>query len=119
MCKVRGIGIDLCDVGRMQALLNTGHSLRRLFTPEEEAYSRGKGRMAAQSMAGIYAAKEAVLKALGTGLTIPLTDVEIVHTELGQPVCVLRGKAAPLGGQMLVSITHEGNMAAGMAVWQE
>ncbi len=118
MCKVMGIGIDLCEISRMQRLLDEGRSLRRMFTEEEEAYIRGKGASAAQTMAGLFAAKEAVLKALGTGLTISLTDVVITHTELGQPQAQLTGKAADLGGSILLSITHDGNMAAGMALWQ-
>ena len=115
MCK--GIGIDLCEIARMQRLLDEGRSLRRMFTEEEQAYIRGKGASAAQTMAGMFAAKEAVLKALGTGMTIPMTDIVISHTELGQPVVTLAGKAAEFGGTMLVSITHEAGMAAAFAVW--
>lgn len=115
MCK--GIGLDLCEIARMQRLLDEGRSLRRMFTEAEEAYIRGKGATAAQTMAGIFAAKEAVLKAIGTGMTIAMTDVVIGHTELGQPFVTLLGKAADKGGTVLVSITHEAGMAAGMAVW--
>lgn len=117
MCNVRGIGIDLCEIARMQKLLDTGHSLRRMFTEDEEAYIRTKGVSAAQTMAGMFAAKEAVLKALGTGLSVPLTDIVIRHTELGQPIAKLRGKAAAFGGTVMLSITHEAGVAAGMAVW--
>lgn len=116
MCK--GIGIDLCEIARMQTLLDEGRSLRRMFTEEEQAYIAGKGASAAQTMAGMFAAKEAVLKALGTGMTIPMTDVFISHTELGQPIVTLAGKAAEFGGTMLVSITHEAGMAAAFAVWE-
>lgn len=115
MCK--GIGLDLCEIARMQTLLDEGRSLRRMFTEEEQAYIAGKGASAAQTMAGMFAAKEAVLKALGTGMTIPMTDIVISHTELGQPVATLTGKAAAFGGTMLVSITHEAGMAAAFAVW--
>ena len=115
MCK--GIGIDLCEIARMQTLLDEGRSLRRMFTEEEQAYIAGKGASAAQTMAGMFAAKEAVLKALGTGMTIPMTDIVISHTELGQPVATLTGKAAAFGGTLLVSITHEAGMAAAFAVW--
>ncbi len=117
MSDLRGIGIDLCEIARMQRLLDEGRSLRRMFTAEEEAYIRGKGATAAQTMAGMFAAKEAVLKALGTGMSIAMTDVVIGHTALGQPVVTLTGKAADKGGMVLVSITHEAGMAAGMAVW--
>lgn len=119
MCNVKGIGIDLCEIARMQRLLEEGRSLRRMFTEAEEAYIRAKGVSAAQTMAGIFAAKEAVLKALGTGLSVPLTDIKISHTDLGQPVAELQGKAAAFGGHILLSITHEAGMAAGMAVWME
>ncbi|MBQ3157589.1 MAG: holo-ACP synthase [Clostridia bacterium] len=117
--SVRGVGVDLCEIARMQALLDSGHSLRRMFTEEEQTYIRSKGASAAQTMAGLFAAKEAVLKALGVGLTIPMTDIVITHTELGQPVAGLHGKAAEKGGRILLSISHEAGMAAAFAVWGE
>lgn len=101
----------------MQRLLDEGHSLRRMFTVEEEGYIRAKGASAAQTMAGIFAAKEAILKSLGAGLTVPMTDITIRHTTLGQPLAELKGKAAAFGGSFLISITHEAGMAAAMAVW--
>lgn len=116
MCNVKGLGLDLCAIPRMQALLDSGRSLRRMFCEEEESYIRSKGASAAQTMAGIFAAKEAVLKAFGTGLTVPLTDIRIVHTELGQPQVVLSGKAA-FNGSFQISVTHEGDMAAAVALW--
>lgn len=117
MYEIRGLGIDMCAIPRMQELLDSGRSLRRMFTEAEETYIRSKGAAAAQTMAGLFAAKEAVLKALGTGLTLPLTDVVITHTPLGQPQVTLQGKAAELGGTFLLSITHEGDMAAATAIW--
>lgn len=119
MSDVRGIGIDLCAIARMQTLLDENHSLRRMFTEEEQAYIVSKGAAAAQTMAGLYAAKEAVLKALGTGLSLSMTDMHISHTALGQPVVTLTGKAAEKGGHILLSITHEGGMAAAFAIWTE
>lgn len=117
MSDVKGMGIDLCGVSRMAELLDSGRPLRRMFTEAEEAYIRGRGAVAAQSAAGLYAAKEAALKSLGTGLSIPLTDIEITHTELGQPRAALHGKAAAMGGRLEVSITHEDDMAAAVALW--
>ena len=119
MCNIAGLGLDLCGIPRMQALLEEGRSLRRMFSEAEEGYIRSKGASAAQTMAGLFAAKEAVLKALGTGLAIPLTDVEIIHTAAGQPQAQLHGKAATMGGSFLLSITHEGDMAAAMAIWRK
>ena len=63
MCNVRGIGIDLCEIARMQRLLDENRPLRRMFTAEEQTYIHSKGAAAAQTMAGLFAAKEAVLKA--------------------------------------------------------
>ena len=110
MCNIRGLGVDLCEIARMQTILDENRSLRRMFTEAEEAYIRSRGASAAQTMAGLFAAKEAVLKAFGTGLT---------HTELGQPIVTLTGKAAERGGTIMVSITHENGMAAAFAVWTE
>jgi len=118
MSDVRGIGIDLCEISRMQELLDSGRSLRRLFSEEEQAYIMSKGATAAQTMAGLYAAKEAVLKALGTGMSVAMTDIRITHTPLGQPQVTLTGKAAEMGGRIHLSITHEGGMAAAFAVWE-
>ncbi|MBQ2953651.1 MAG: holo-ACP synthase [Clostridia bacterium] len=117
MCEIRGLGLDLCSIPRMQALLDSGRPLRRMFTEAEEAYFRSKGVTAAQTMAGLFAAKEAVLKALGTGMSVAFTDVVITHTPLGQPLATLTGKAAAFGGSVLLSITHEGDMAAATAIW--
>ena len=117
MSDIRGLGLDLCAIPRMQELLDSGRTLRRLFTADEESYIRSRGASAAQTMAGLFAAKEAVLKALGTGLTLPMTDVVITHTALGQPQVTLCGTAAQLGGSVLLSITHEGDTAAATAIW--
>ena len=118
MSDIRGIGLDLCEIARMQRWLENDYSLRRLFTEDEQAYIRSKGVTAAQTMAGLFAAKEAILKALGTGLALPMTDIHISHTALGQPTVTLTGKAAEKGGHILLSITHEAGMAAAMAIWQ-
>ncbi|MBQ7849024.1 MAG: holo-ACP synthase [Clostridia bacterium] len=115
MRNVTGVGLDLCAIPRMQELLDSGRSLRRMFSEEEERYIRSKGAGAAQTMAGIFAAKEAILTALGTGLSVPMTDVCIRHTELGQPQAILTGKAG-FGGEIQLSITHEGDMAAAVAL---
>jgi len=117
MSDIRGLGIDLCQIPRMVELLDSGRSLRRMFSEDEEAYIRTKGAAAAQTMAGLFAAKEAVLKALGKGLSIAMTDIVISHTALGQPLATLTGKAADMGGTLLISITHEGDMAAATAIW--
>lgn len=77
MCK--GLGLDLCGISRMEPLLSDGRFLSRYFTAEEAEYIRSRGAGAAQSMAGIWAAKEALLKAAGRGLTLPLREIEVCH----------------------------------------
>lgn len=121
MCKVRGVGLDLCDISRMEENLKDDRFLNRYFTQEEARYIRSRGLAASQSMAGIWAGKEAFLKAVGTGLSLPLQDVEILHTEAGQPYYHLTGKAvaAVQGGDVFLSVTHEGLMAAAVCIWQK
>ena len=121
MCK--GLGLDLCGIARMEALLRDERFLSRYFTPAEAAYVRSKGAGAVQTLAGLYAAKEAVLKALGVGIALPLREVEICHAPGGQPQVCLTGRAAEHlaamgGGHFLLTITHEENTAAAAALWQ-
>lgn len=120
MSKIRGIGVDLCEINRMQAQLQNHHLLDRILTPQEQTYVAGRGAQAADSLAGLWAAKEAVVKALGCGIAFPLTEIEISHTQQGQPVCTLTGSALQRadGGELLLSITHEQQMAAAFCVWQ-
>ncbi|MBR6028843.1 MAG: holo-ACP synthase [Clostridia bacterium] len=119
MSDVLGIGCDLCEISRMEHLLENERFLARCLTQEERDYIASRGAVAAASLAGLWAAKEAALKALGTGLSLPLTDIGVTHTEAGQPVYVLTGEAlarmAP--GKLLLSISHEGGMAAAFCVW--
>ena len=116
-----GIGIDLCDVERMETALAREGFLERYFSPEEQAYIRGRGKGAAQSMAGHFAAKEAALKALGRGLALPPEQIAVTHDASGAPRYVLCGKALAhmqaMGGKsMHLSITHTGAAAAAVAV---
>ena len=116
-----GIGIDCCDVRRMEKKLSDGRFLQRFFTDREQAYILDKNASAAQSLAGHFAAKEAGLKALGCGIAHPLTEIEIAHDELGAPYYNLSGGAKDrmlsMGGRKLhLSITHTGDIAAAVAV---
>ena len=118
MCK--GLGLDLCGISRMEPLLADGRFLERYFTGAEADYIRSRGAGAAQSMAGIWAAKEALMKAAGRGLTLPLREIEVCHGPAGEPFYRLHGSAAQtLPGNFLLSITHEGDMAAAVCLWTE
>lgn len=118
---ILGIGLDLCDVARMESALARGGFVEKYCTPAEAAYIRGRGKGAAQSLAGHFAAKEAALKALGCGIVLPLTDVEVRHDHLGAPRYALAGEALArlnaLGGRRVhLSITHTDGLAAAVAV---
>jgi len=95
--------------------------LEEIFTADERAYASRKARFA--HLAACYAAKEAVLKALGTGFSrgIAPSDVEIRHDPSGRPVALLHGAAARFAADeaivsLDVSLTHTGPMAAATAV---
>lgn len=120
MSEIRGVGVDMCAVSRMAELLEDQRFLQRCFCPEEVTYIRSRGRMAAASMAGIWAAKEAVSKALGTGIAFPMTDICVTHSDHGAPRVSLTGQALHLaeGGSVHISISHEGDMAICFCIWQ-
>lgn len=119
---IAGVGLDLCEIARMEKMLLNEHFLTRFFAPEEQAYIHAKGKGAAQSMAGIFAAKEALTKALGKGLSAgPLNEICVLHDEEGAPYYELRGEIAEAAArrgiaQVFLSITHENGMAAAVAV---
>lgn len=121
MSKLRGVGLDLCAIDRMESLPHRDRFLARYYTEEEIAYITGRGKAAAQSMAGIFAAKEAFVKALGVGLSISMKEIAVTHTQTGQPRYALTGDAAALaaGCSMSLSITHEENMAAAVCIIME
>ena len=123
MSDVIGVGVDLCAVARMERACEREHFVRRVFTEGERAYldARGKGR--ARSAAAMFAAKEAVAKALGTGFSrgVMPEQIEVTHEESGAPGIALHGAARErlleLGGaRVMLSLSHEGELAAAFAV---
>lgn len=116
---IRGIGIDACDVKRMEQQLNNEHFLKRILTENEFAYIVQQNKMAAQSLAAMFAGKEAALKAFGIGLgTVSMQDIAILHQLDGKPYYQMTGKAFVLlqKDRMHLSITHEKGLAIAMAV---
>ena len=115
---ILGIGLDICAIARMEKNLENERFLARFFTEAEGDYVRGRGKGAAQTLAGIFAAKEALGKALGGGLDFDLREAEIVHDENGSPGYALTGALAERtrGERLLLSITHDGGVAAAMCV---
>ena len=115
---VKGLGMDLCEISRIDKLLENERFLNRYYTEEEKTYIRSKGINAAQTAAGIYAAKEALTKAVGTGIAFDLREIGISHDDAGRPVYRLTGKAAELGkgDRFELSVSHDGGIAAAVCV---
>ena len=123
MPEIIGIGTDLCAVSRMERAIAKEHFYTRVFLEGERAYLDGKGKTRAQSAAAMFAAKEAVAKALGTGFAKGVMPwvIEVTHAESGAPGVRLYGDAlarlGAIGGErVLLSLTHEGDMAMAFAV---
>lgn len=123
MSKIIGIGTDICAVSRMEKAIEKAHFYERVFFEEERAYLERKENARAQSAAAMFAAKEAVSKALGTGFIrgiMPWT-IEVTHDEDGKPGVRLHGaakeKLEELGGRDVhLSMTHEGDMAMAFVI---
>ncbi len=113
------LGIDIIKVDRIRASLERFGSrfTQRVLTPSEQRYVRGRP----ETMAGRWAAKEAVSKVLGLGVRgIGWRDIEIERLPTGQPAVRLHGRAAAraaqLGmGRIAVTISHEADYAVAMA----
>ncbi len=112
--KVLGIGTDIIECLRIAQMIERHGELfiNRVYTPYEIRYCSSR-KQATQHYAGRWAAKEAILKALGTGWRrgISWRDIEVRNDNLGKPVVGLRGGARDLVEQlgireMLVSISH-------------
>lgn len=126
MGRVLGIGTDVLEISRIEAALERhgDRFVSRVFTPREEAYCRARAEPASH-FAGRFAAKEAVLKALGCGFGrgVLLTDVEVV-SDGGEPRVSLAGAAARLAEEagvrlpVLLSISHSRHTAVAFALMQ-
>lgn len=91
----RGLGVDIVEIERMEAILERSPGFtKRVFTESEREYCESHHRPAVR-YATHFAAKEAVLKALGTGFGegIGFTDVEVAHDAKGKPLALLNGRA--------------------------
>jgi len=124
--NVKALGIDTVECDRLQAMIDR-HGRRfldRVFTAAEQRYCRQRKRRI-EHLAGRFAAKEAVLKALGTGWGrgICWTDVEVANTPAGSPKIRLGGRCRKIADQqglsdILVSISHTPYQAVAVALAQ-
>src|SRR5512141_2341784 len=124
---IAGIGVDIVDIARIQALLERygERFLRRVYTEAETAYALS-GANKSERLAGRFAVKEAVMKALGTGKTqgILWKDVETVHGRFGKPEVRLHGQAVRWAkmresGAVHASITHDGGKAVAFVILEK
>ena len=123
-----GTGIDITEVARIaRAIERYGERfLNRIYTPAEIAYCRGKKRNADQSFAARFAAKEAAMKAIGTGLRRGVTwhDVEVSREPGGRPTILIHGKAAEFAMKLgmkraALSLTHTEHEAMAQVILED
>ena len=108
------VGIDLIEIDRLERALERSPRLAdRLFTERELAYARARARPG-RHLAARFAAKEAVIKALGQG--VPLREIEVIAGE--PPRVQLHGRAAEVAGdrEIAISLTHSRDSAAAIAI---
>ena len=121
---IRGIGIDIIEVSRIRAMMRKHPEafLERVFTQGERDYC-SKYKSGTQQYAARFAAKEAAMKALGTGLAsgIQWTDIEVSHDPQGRPIVLLHGEAAKIAKrlkikELQISLTHVKSVAVASVV---
>ena len=115
-------GVDIIEIPRIKQTLDRYGEwfLKRVFTPDEIAYCRGR----APNLAGRFAAKEATMKALGTGVRgVSWKDIEVIRAESGAPSVKLHGRAKARAERLQVveislSISHSREFAVAFVVAQ-
>jgi holo-[acyl-carrier protein] synthase len=122
---ILGLGIDLCGVARIRRMIadHGDHFLERTYTEAEVAYARRRKKGFEETLAGRFAAKEAVMKALGTGWRegVEFRGIEILNEPSGKPYVVLHGTTAEKARQLgvtawHVTITHTRDLAIASAI---
>jgi holo-[acyl-carrier protein] synthase len=121
---IEGLGVDIVEIDRMAAALARHPRMKeRIFSADERRYCEGRNRPEVH-YALRFAAKEAVLKALGTGFSgMKFTDVEVTRDPRGRPAPKLSGRAAEVAAEMGViemhlslSYTHTTAVASAVAI---
>ena len=123
-----GLGVDIVEIARMKAILARSPKFaEKVFSEDERAYC-DKASSPEAHYATRFAAKEAVLKALGTGFSrgIRPRDIEVRRTAKGRPYAVLRGRAKEVAAELGVrelpislSYTHAEAVACAMAITED
>lgn len=116
------VGIDIVEIKRIERTLKLQGFLTKYFSENEREYIKKKN-FAPQTVAGMFAAKESIAKALGTGFTreVLISDIEILHNESDKPsVNLIKGAKARLNELKFtiaeLSISHEKHYAVAVCV---
>ena len=120
---IRGIGIDIVSSKRIIRALDSESFRLKVYTDNERNYIKEKQP---ETAAGLFAAKEAAAKALGTGFFtrgVRPCDIEITHDAAGKPSLAFHGQTAVILADLLVhsshiSISHEGGCAAAIVLFE-
>ncbi len=125
---IYGVGMDMLEINRMKKIIGSKAAkrfLERILTQaERDLADKRKGRLS-EFIAGRFAAKEAVVKALGSGIgqSVGFQDIEILPNELGKPCCTITAEALERVGftmdtnlRIHLSITHSESMAAAYVI---
>lgn len=122
-----GLGVDICSVQRMAQVVDR-HGQRfldRVFVPEEQAAFLQR-RSAPERLAARFAAKEALMKALGTGRSqgVSFLDIHVLNRESGQPLIHLTGRAGEVAqslgaARVHVSMSHEREHAVAVVILED
>ncbi len=123
-----GLGVDIVEIDRMRKILaRTPSFARRVFSEAEREYCEGKAQPEIH-YATRFAAKEAVVKALGTGFSegVGVRDIEVRRTTKGRPYIVLTGRARKIAREqgvreipLSLSFTHTEAVACAMAITED
>ncbi|NIA21275.1 MAG: holo-[acyl-carrier-protein] synthase [Anaerolineaceae bacterium] len=120
-----GHGVDIIEVERIARMMadHPRRFIARTFTEKEIAFAERRKRGRAEVYAGLFAAKEAVMKALGTGLRrgVAFRDIEVLHKDSGEPHVELHGRTAEVAAErgmarLWISISHIESRATASAI---
>ena len=122
-----GLGVDLAEVDRIRRSVQRygDRFLDRVYTQAERHYSLGKANFA-ERLAARFAAKEAGMKAIGTGWQMGVTwrDFEVINEPSGRPTLRLNGAAKQIaedmqGSRVTLSLTHTANVAFAVVILED
>ena len=116
-----GCGVDVVELSRFRKAVRRGGDafMRRVFTPQERAYAAARPKTALLHLAGRFAAKEAVIKAvsqLQSGRLLAMNQVEVTNDRLGRPHIVLHDRTRTRQLNIHISLSHVDTVAVASAI---